>query len=320
MTGLTLRVEKIVAATPAIKVFDLVPAKGTALPSFTAGAHIDVGIKLPDGSRDKRSYSLLNSPAEAGRYRLGILRDADSSGGSAYMHDGVREGDELEVSEPKNHFPLSEGASKSLLIAGGIGITPILCMARVLLLQDREFELHYVCRRPEDMAFREEVLELLGGRARLYFDGGDPARGIDFEALTEKRPQGCHLYVCGPAGLIDAVRDKGHEWGWPDDALHYELFKAEEAKADDVPIEVTLAKSGTSYTVPAGESILDVLLEAKVEADYDCKMGICGLCATKVLKGEPDHRDHTLNDDEQAEGQMCICISRAKGPGLTLDL
>ncbi len=323
MTDLTLKVEKIVDETSAIKVFDLVPANGAALLPFTAGAHIDVAVTLPDGSRDKRSYSLVNSPAELGRYRLGVLRDANSTGGSAHMHDGVHEGDELAVSEPKNHFPLDDAAPRSLLIAGGIGITPILCMARVLLLQDREFELHYVARSPEDMAFRAEIEALLDDRAHLCFDGGDPTQGLDLEGLMEKRPEGCQLYVCGPVGLIDAVREKGHEWGWPDTALHYELFKVEDAKATkpkDTAIEVTLAKSGTSYTVPAGESILEVLLEAKVDADFDCKMGICGLCATKVLEGEPDHRDHTLSEDEQAEGQMRICISRAKGPRLTLDI
>jgi vanillate O-demethylase ferredoxin subunit len=323
VNDLTLKVEKIVEATPAIKVFDLVAAEGATLPPFTAGAHVDVAVTLPDGSRDKRSYSLVNSPAEAGRYRLGILRDANSTGGSAFMHEGIREGDELAVSEPKNHFPLSESSGPSLLIAGGIGITPIFSMARVLLLQDREFELHYVARSPADMAFRADIEAELGERARLYFDGGDPARGADLEGLLEKRPEDCQLYVCGPAGLIGAVRDKAHEWGWPEAAIHYELFTAAEAKVtktNDTAIEVTLAKSGTSHTVPAGESILEVLLDAKVEADFDCKMGICGLCATKVLAGEPDHRDHTLSADEQAEGQMCICISRAKTPELTLDL
>ena len=320
MNDLTLKVEKIVEATPAIKVFDLVAADGATRPPFTAGAHVDVAVTLPEGSRDKRSYSLVNSPAEAGRYRLGILRDANSTGGSAFMHEGIREGDELAVSEPKNHFPLSESGGPSLLIAGGIGITPILSMARVLALQEREFELHYVTRSPADMAFRADIEALLGARAHLAFDGGDPAQGIDLEGLLEKRPEGCQLHVCGPAGLIGAVREKAHEWGWPEAAVHYELFKAGQSKPEDVAIEVTLAKSGISYTVPAGESILEVLLEAKVEADFDCKMGICGLCATKVLKGEPDHRDHTLSADEQAEGQMCICISRAKTPELTLAL
>jgi vanillate monooxygenase ferredoxin subunit len=320
VSDLTLKIEKVSQETSNVKSYVLKDASGADLPAFTAGAHIDVMITQEDGTTDKRSYSLASDPADTSAYTLGILREAAGKGGSAFMHDKLGEGDIVEASNPKNHFPLDAEAEDNLLIAGGIGVTPILAMARTLAAQGASFNMHYAARAPEEMAFKADVEAVCGENGHLYFDGGDPTKGVNLKELLANRPGGLHLYVCGPAGLIEAVRTTATEQGWPENTVHYEVFKPAELDGEDVELQVTLTASGETYTIPAGETILDVLLDAGIDIDYDCKMGICGLCAVKVIDGDPDHRDYVLTEDERDDEKLfCPCISRTKSGNITLE-
>ncbi len=321
MSELTLKVDQIVDQSPNVKSFVLSNAAGGYLPPFTAGAHIDVTVTLEDGSTEVRSYSIASDPEATSTYTLGILREAAGTGGSAFMHDKVKVGDKLTATAPKNHFPLDEDAEDNVLIAGGIGVTPILSMARQLARTGATFHMHYAAKTPADMPFKADVEAVCGDNGDLYFDGGDPTKGVNLKEVLSHRPAGRHVFVCGPVGLIEAVRDTAKDLGWPENTVHFEVFKAAESAGEDAEIEVVLALSGGTYTVPANVSILDHLLAQGVDIDWDCKMGICGLCATKLLDGEPDHRDYVLTEDERNdEQQFCPCISRAKSASITLDI
>ncbi len=224
----------------------------------------------------------------------------------------------MEVSEPRNDFPLASHASHSILIAGGIGITPILPMLRKLIADGASFEIHYAARAREAMAYDREVERLAGDLATLYFGGRAGDTPLDLPALLSAPADGAHVYVCGPAGLIRAVQDTALEKGWRPDQIHFESFGGS-AKTDDRPLQVELARSQMSLEIPASQSILDALLEAGVWATYDCKRGECGMCMTPVLQGEPDHRDVFLTESDR-ERFMCTCVSRAKSERLVLDL
>jgi vanillate O-demethylase ferredoxin subunit len=319
-----VRIAAIEEVTPQVKCFELVSADtAVPLPAYSCGAHVGIPVLLPDGSCDSRSYSIVNPPACQGFYRLAVQREKNGRGGSAYMHEKLSVGDEFEIEPPKNHFELVSDAAECILIAGGIGITPILCMASQLVMQDRPFTLHYAARQPELMAFRDEVLGTCQERARLWFDGGDPARGMDLKAILGGWREGLHVYVCGPAGLIDAVLATTRSCGWPEAAVHFELFSNPLAAVQDgdCAVEVVLQHSGVVLTVPPGTSILDAILDAGIDADFDCKVGECGSCLTTVLEGTPMHRDYYLNARERAENRsICTCVSRATGPRLVLDL
>ena len=320
MSDLSLTIEKITQETSNVKAYVLKNSNGAPLPTFTAGAHIDVMVTLDGGDTDKRSYSLASDPDDSSAYTLGVLREEAGKGGSAYMHDNLAVGDVIEASNPKNHFPLDADAENNLLIAGGIGVTPILAMARTLTKQGAKFDMHYSARTPEEMAFKADVEAVCGENGHLYFDGGDPTKGMDLKALLGNRPGGLHLFVCGPAGLIEAVRTTASELGWPENTIHFEVFKPAELDGEDADVEVILTETGETYMVPADESILDHLLEKGVDIDYDCKMGICGLCAVKVVAGEPDHRDFVLTEGEREDEKLfCPCISRVKGGSITLE-
>lgn len=320
MSKMELAVTAIRALAPRIKGFTLRRPDAGALPPFTAGAHIDIDVTLPDGRIAQRSYSIASAPAERGFYEIAVLREHAGTGGSAFMHDRVRPGDRLMASEPRNDFPLAEGAAEHLLIAGGIGITPILAMLRVLA-DGRCFALHYCARSPEAMAFRDEVTALAGDRLRCHFDGGDPARGLDLGALLATPVPERHVYVCGPKSMIEAVIAHAAKAGWPRAQVHFEFFTAAAAAAGDAPVEVVLARSGRRVAVPADKTILEALIEAGEDPLCDCRRGECGVCVATVIEGEPLHRDHYLTENEKAVGKsMCICISRARTPRLVLDL
>jgi ferredoxin-NADP reductase len=321
MSDLELVVADVRALTPAIKRFELRRGDGGMLPPFTAGAHIDCAVTLPDGARGSRSYSLVNSPTMRDRYEIAVLRESQGSGGSAFMHERVTVGDRLAASAPRNDFPLAAEAREHWLIAGGIGITPILAMVRVLAASGETFALHYCARSPEAMAYRDELAALAGDRARFYFDGGDPARGLDLGALLAAPVPDRHVYVCGPRGMIDAVLARCQTAQWPRAQVHFELFTPAKAEAGDEAFEVVLARSGRSVQVAAGKTILETLLDAGEEPLSDCRRGECGVCVTEVLAGDPLHRDYYLTDDEKAAGKsMCICVSRARSAKLVLDL
>ncbi len=299
--------------------FELVAEAGTTLPGFAAGSHVDV--LLPGGIT--RQYSLCNDPTENHRYLIGVLRDPASRGGSRAMHDAVQEGDCLRISAPKNHFPLAHEARRHLLLAGGIGITPILCMAERLANISASFEMHYCTRSRVRTAFHERIAQSgFAARAHFHFDDGPAGQKLDIEQFLATPEDGMHLYVCGPRGFMDAVLGTARARAWPEAQLHYEFFAADVGTADsNTDFEVQLASSGRIVTVPRDKSALQALAAAGIDLPFACEQGVCGTCLTRILEGVPDHRDSYLTPEERAANdQFTPCCSRARTPRLVLDL
>ncbi|MCP3707228.1 PDR/VanB family oxidoreductase [Paraburkholderia sp. CNPSo 3274] len=311
---------KIPVATD-ICVFELASVDGAPLPAFAAGAHIDVHV---DGF--VRQYSLCNRPSDNSAYRIGVLRDAASRGGSVAMH-ALDAGTSLEISNPKNHFPLDEHATHTILLAGGIGITPLIAMAEQLREEGRAFELHYCTRDPQRAAFRERLAEAgFAEHSHFYFDSEGTDSRIDLARIFRAPHDGKHAYVCGPAGFIDAVLSAAANAGWPAQNVHREYFGAAQqpasANADaNCAFQITLASCQRVFDVPAGTTIVEALRAGGVEVPVSCEQGVCGTCVTRVLSGEPDHRDLYLTDEERAANdQLLPCCSRSRTPMLVLDL
>lgn len=314
---LNLQVKQLAAVTPWVKEVELI-STGGALPPFTAGAHIDVTL----GNGLERSYSLLNDPVETHRYVIAVLREAESRGGSTFVHDRLREGDRLVSTEPISNFAINEAGEHHLLIAGGIGVTPLKSMAHRLVTRGANVTMHYCARDRKRAAYLDTLTALLGDRLTVHFDGGDPARGLDVKTLLARRPSAAHVYVCGPAGLIRAVREAARDW--PKGTVHYELFRGDEAdiapRSSDQPFEIRLARAGKTLTVPADKSILEVLRTNGFKIKTLCKEGVCGTCRVRLLSGKADHRDEVLTD-EQREHEIQVCVSRAlPNETLVLDL
>jgi vanillate O-demethylase ferredoxin subunit len=317
--GLRVRVAARRVEAVDICSFELVSADGTPLPAFSAGSHVDVAV----GEGITRQYSLCNDPAEAHHYQIAVLRDPATRGGSAAMHDRVQVGDVLAISAPKNHFPLAHEARKSLLVAGGIGITPILCMADRLALTGADFELHYCTRSRERTAFHDRIrASRFASRVQFHFDDGPPEQRFDIAARLATPEPGTHLYVCGPRGFMDAVLGTARARGWPESQVHYEFFAAEVApSATDDSFEVQLASSGRVVVVPKDRTVVQALAAAGVEVQTSCEQGVCGTCITRVLEGVPDHKDSYFTPEEHAKNdQFTPCCSRAKTKRLVLDL
>jgi len=316
---LEVRVARRQAEAQDICSFELVQTNGQPLPAFSAGSHIDV--HLPNGLT--RQYSLCNDPRESHRYLIGVLRDPASRGGSQAMHEAVQEGSVLRISAPKNHFALAHGASRSVLLAGGIGITPILCMAERLALSGAAFELHYCTRSRERTAFAGRIAQsAFAPQVHFHFDDGDAAQKLALAQLVGTVQPGVHLYVCGPKGFMDAVLAAARAAGWPAEQLHYEFFGAEVAKSEsDGAFEVKLASSGRVIPVAKEQTVVQALAAAGVEVATSCEQGVCGTCLTRVLEGVPDHKDMYLTPEEQAANdQFTPCCSRSCSPLLVLDL
>jgi vanillate O-demethylase ferredoxin subunit len=298
--------------------FELVHLQGDKLPAFSAGSHIDVHI----GAGLIRQYSLCNSPDETHRYVIGVLRDPNSRGGSVAMHDTIHVGDVVTISEPKNHFPLVQ-AKKTLLLAGGIGVTPLLCMAERLASDQVAFEMHYCARSKERMAFLERIAGAAFSNAVYYhFDDGDAQQKFDLHALLDKTGKDTHIYVCGPGGFIDYVKATATEHGWPSTHIHLEYFAAAPVDVSgDGAFDVTIASTGQTVHIPANQTVAQALSAAGVDIMLSCEQGVCGTCLTGVLSGTPDHRDLYLSEEEQAmNDQFTPCCSRSKSSVLVLDL
>jgi vanillate O-demethylase ferredoxin subunit len=321
MNASELKVRVALKTNEAIDIasFELVSVDERPLPAFSAGSHIDVN--LPGGVT--RQYSLCNDSGEAHRYVIGVLRDAGSRGGSRAMHDEVAEGDELHISAPKNHFPLVHGATRSILVAGGIGVTPILCMAERLAVMGASFDMHYCVRSPDRAAFRDRIAtSSFAAQVAFHFDDGVDAQKFDPAAALPAPQPGMHLYVCGPKGFMDWVLGTARTAGWPEERIHYEFFGAEIARSEtDESFQIKLASSGRLIVVPKDQTVVQALSAAGVEIATSCEQGVCGTCLTRVLEGEPDHKDMYLTPEEQvANDQFMPCCSRSKSPVLVLDL
>ncbi|MBA2960501.1 MULTISPECIES: PDR/VanB family oxidoreductase [Ramlibacter] len=297
---------------------ELVHPGGELLPAFTAGAHIDVHVS----PQLVRQYSLCNDPTERHHWRIAVLRDPASRGGSAGVHERLHAGTTLQVSAPRNHFELV-AARRSVLVAGGIGITPILAMAQVLHATQQEFAMHYCARSERRMAFRREI-QASGYAANVRFHAADGPTEQQFDPgqALAGGDAATHLYVCGPSGFMDHVLVTARALGWPEENLHREQFAAAPvATGEDLAFEVQLARSGRTCTVPAGRSALQVLLEQGVDIPFSCESGVCGTCITRVLDGEPAHRDSFFTDAERAANdQFTPCCSRSRTARLVLDL
>jgi ferredoxin-NADP reductase len=298
--------------------YEFVSADGRSLPPFTAGAHID--LHLP---REMiRSYSLLNAPSDAARYVVAVQRDAQGRGGSAWMHAQPRVGDRLRASLPGNDFALAEEAAHSVFIAGGIGITPILSMLHRLEELGRRWQLHYAGRSPGETAFADTLRAMQGGRGHGEVEfcfGSSRAERLDIAAIMRNAPAGAHLYCCGPARMIDAFVEACA--GRPAHTVHFERFAAGSAAATEGGYEVVLERSGQRLAVAPGKTILDTLLDNAIDVPYACSAGVCGTCRTRVIAGEPDHRDDYLDAQEkQSNEAIMICCSGSRSKTLVLDL
>lgn len=290
-----------------------------SLPAFSAGSHIDLEVK----PGLIRQYSLCNDSSETHRYVISVLRDPGSRGGSVSVHDDLQEGQTVRISPPRNHFSLATSSGRSLLFAGGIGVTPILCMAERLAAIGADFTMHYSSRSRDRMAFLDYIQSsAYAGKVAFHFDDGDEGQKLNVRTLLSNESHDAHIYVCGPTGYMNHVIDTAKEMGWQDDHVHYEFFvPAEVDTSNDETFEVQIASSGKVYQVGVDDTILSVLEDDDVEIMTSCEQGICGACITRVLEGTPDHRDQVLTDDERADdGWITPCCSRAKSKRLVLDL
>ncbi|MCB1970157.1 MAG: 2Fe-2S iron-sulfur cluster binding domain-containing protein [Geminicoccaceae bacterium] len=298
-----------------VMAFRLSPLDGM-LPSFQPGAHIDV--HLPNGLI--RQYSLTNGPDDTTAFVIGVKREPDGKGGSAALHDHVREGDVLAVGEPRNNFPLRRDQLHTRLIAGGIGVTPLLAMARTLDLSGVSFRMHVLARTKGALPFAGE-LERFGDRVQFHL-GLDPEQSsAAFRAILAGQGEKEAVYVCGPPAMLDAVRRIAAESGWDDDQVHFEYFANEHDLDKSSGFAVDLARSALTLDVPPGRSIVEVLRDNGIDLPTSCEKGACGTCRVEVIEGEIDHQDVYLTEAEKADGRcMMACVSRARGDRLVLDL
>lgn len=299
--------------------YELCSVSGDKLPPFSAGAHIDIEVR----NGLIRQYSLCNHPDEQHRYVVAVLKDPSSRGGSLAMHERLQVGDVVRISEPKNHFPLAPSARKSLLFAGGIGVTPILCMAERLAHVGADFEMHYCARSADRMAFIDRIKQSgFASKVSFHFDDGDASQKLDINKVLTQPQQDVHVYVCGPGGFMDWVLGTAKQLRWPDAQVHREYFAAVQQVAMAAgEFEVQLSSNGKTYKIPADKSITQVLCENGIDLPTSCEQGVCGTCLTRVLEGEPEHLDSFLTDDERAANdQILPCCSRSKSAKLVLDL
>lgn len=333
-TWTRLRVARRTAVAQEIAEFELCDPDGTALPAFTPGAHLR--LKTPSGA--ERKYSLVNSPADSAaqrRYVIAVKCEANGRGGSQSMHAHLREGDAIAVEVPgnalldgaflDNAFPLADSAKRFIFIAGGIGITPVLCMVRTLRgLEDTPerdpvpFKLYYLTRDAASAAYCDEITAL-GAKAVVHHDQGDAANAYDLWPVLEKPVAGTHVYCCGPRGLMDAVRDMtGH---WPDSAIHFESFGVGDAAMfePNQSFTIKLASSGALIAVDTQHSALEALRAHGCRVASSCEAGSCGACRTGYLSGDVEHRDLVLGEAEKTH-QIMVCVSRVRGGELVLNL
>lgn len=297
---------------------ELMHIEGGRLPPFTAGAHID--LFLPGGV--VRQYSLHGDPGELDRYRIAVLCERSGRGGSLFVHERLNPGDRIEISYPRNAFPLDEEASNSVLMAGGIGITPIMAMAQRLHRLGRPFELHYCARSKQRMAFRDALAGMpFHENIHMHFDDGEPMQRLDISRSLRAASAASHLYVCGPRGFMDAVIHEAQDI-FPSHAIHREYFGNVPTPLDgSAAFSIQLTSTGQIFQVPAGKSVVAVLGENGIEVPVSCEQGICGTCLTRIVSGIPDHKDSYLTEAERAANDIFTpCCSRALCQLLVLDI
>jgi ferredoxin-NADP reductase len=293
---------------------ELAAVGGEELPAYEAGAHIDVFVK----SGLIRQYSLTGDASDRSKYRLGILLDDQSRGGSSTIHETFKEGESIRIGRPRNNFPI-QPAAHTLLFAGGIGVTPMLNMAYALEASGASWELHYCGRTLERLAFKSE-LERFGDKVHVHISSGAQEQKLDVNAVMQNPTDDRHLYVCGPNGFMDYIVEAAQSNGWNADCTHLERFGAE-VDTDGEPFTVIAQKSGKQFEVLPGETITEKLADIGIEVNVSCQSGVCGTCLTNVVDGVPDHRDFVQTDVEKASNrQITVCCSRSKSKTLVLDI
>ena len=314
---LRLRVQAIRLQAEGIHAFELVDPDAALLPPATAGAHVDV--HLPGGLM--RSYSLAGDPADRTAWTLGVLREVNGQGGSKAMHQSVHVGELLMVGAPRNAFPMAEEAAHSVLLAGGIGITPIKAMAHTLTAQGKSFEVHYCARTARNVAFTRELRALVPpDKLHFHFDNGVPSQGLNIINLLKQQPDGGHLYYCGPGGFMKACAEASTHWA--PGSVHFEHFKAPEQAPKIVPdasFEVRLARTGITVPVLPDQSIVRAIELAGHRVPTSCLSGLCGSCKVNYLEGDVEHNDYILSDEEKTRC-LTLCVSRSRSPMLVIDL
>ena len=317
-TEMPVRVTAITQVAEKVKRFRFVRADGLPLPVFSGGAHVVVAMRDGDILR-RNPYSLMSPPHDQSAYEISVLRVEHSRGGSAFMHEHVKQGDTLIISQPLNQFPYDVRGRKHIFMAGGIGITPFMAMMDQMHREGSHFELHYAVRDRSHGAYWRELMERYGGtRVKIYCDV--EKLFIPTDAILANQALGTHLYVCGPSGMIDGVLGKATSLGWPKQNLHSERFLA---PPPGNVFEVRLERSNKTITVGTHQSILEAVEAAGIDAPYLCRGGACGQCETSVLScdGTLEHHDIFLEPEDKASGKkIMICVSRVKGQAITLDL
>ena len=299
------------------KVYTFARVDGAKLPAYAPGAHID--LHLPNGL--VRQFSLVVPDSNPDKYVVGVKRDAASRGGSRYIIDEMRVGDQIKISPPRNNFPLVDNAEHVVLIAGGIGVTPIWCMVQQLAALKRSWKLYYACQSRQDMAFLEELKKLDPQAAHLHFDDEADGKFLDLAGAIEAAPPNTHFYCCGPNPMLKAFETAAASR--PRANIHIEYFtpKDDATSGHIGGFWVELARSGEEYFIPEGKKVLEVLFEAGVDVDYSCELGICGACETRVISGIPEHHDSVLSEEEQASNEkVMICCCGCKTERLVLDM
>lgn len=313
---IAVRVSEVTPLNDLVTRFRFEPVNGGLLPTFSGGAHTVVEMKDGDLTR-LNPYSLMSDPFDQTAYTISVRRDDTGRGGSLFMHTQVKVGDQMVISNPVNLFSLDLRAKKHLMIAGGIGITPFLAQIKQLDRAHGNWELHYACRSEALGSYVDYLTSTHPNDVHVYYD--DQSQAIDLENLLDGQPLGTHIYVCGPKGMIEWVRGKAADLGWPRETIHYEEFLAPQPGK---PFEVKLAVSNKVIQVGEQESLLEAMERAGVDAPYLCRGGACGQCETEVIDytGNFIHRDHWLDDEEHASGKKIMpCVSRFEGKTLVLD-
>jgi len=312
-----VRVIAIETITPLVKCFTLQHKDGMPLPAFSAGSHIVVQMQDKTGQHFSNAYSIISDPLITDYYKIAVRLEESSKGGSAFMHQQVTVGTELDISSPNNLFSICPAAKKHLLIAGGIGITPFLAQLYELNRQNAEYELHYAFRSEEQAVFQELLNKMTSA---VYCYNGEQGQRLDLTALLSGLSEGTHVYVCGPQSLTDDALATAERLGIDKSCLHKEQFTA--SKGSDDAFTLVLARSGCELQVEAGVSILQAIERSNsAEVECLCREGVCGTCETNILEGQAEHLDQYLTDEEKASGKtLMICVSRSRSERLVLDL
>lgn len=323
LTPLSLMVSNIEQKSARIKLFKLKAKDGGILPAFEPGSHLPIEIKLSATNTVLRHYSITSSSHDNRFYEIAVQQEKLGEGGSNYMHKQLRLGQTIEGQSPVNDFPLSSPGKHHILIAGGIGITPILSMLRHLSQKNESYEIHYSVKSDGDLAFKDEIVKLAGESAHFYCSDGSNVAGVlptrlDINSLFKHRNKSSHVYVCGPIKMITAVKDEADESNWQESHIHYESFGSSALETDQA-VEVKLQKSGEVIVIDPKKTLLDGLLAANIKIPFECKRGECGMCVTEYVEGTVDHRDVYLTKDEKAHS-LCLCVSRTKSKSITLNI